>query len=52
MGIHRHGALEAAAEAADLAGANQMEIVVASADVITATVLAMRADSGAARSHA
>jgi hypothetical protein len=51
MGIHRHGALEAAAEAADLAGANQMEIIAASADVITAPVLAMRADSGAARSH-
>jgi hypothetical protein len=29
-----------------------MEIVAASANVITATVLAMRADSGAARSHA
>jgi hypothetical protein len=29
-----------------------MDIVAASADVITATVLAMRADSGAARRHA
>jgi hypothetical protein len=28
-----------------------MEIVAASANVITATVLAMRADSGAARRH-
>jgi len=45
-------ALEAAAEAADVAEANHMELVAASADVITATVLAMRADSGAARNHA
>ena len=45
-------ALDVAAEAASLAEANQMEIVAASADVITATVLALRADSGAARSHA
>ncbi len=45
-------ALEAAAEAADLAEANQMELVAASADLIAATVLAMRADSGAARRHA
>ena len=45
-------ALEAAAEAAGVAEANQMELVAASADVITATVLAMRADSGAARGHA
>jgi len=45
-------ALEAAAEAADLAEANQMELVAAAADLITATVLAMRADSGAARRHA
>ena len=45
-------AQEAAAEAADLAEANQMDVVAASADVITATVLAMRADSGAARRHA
>jgi DNA-binding CsgD family transcriptional regulator len=44
-------ALEVAAEAAGMAEANHMEIVAASADVITATVLAMRADSGAARSH-
>jgi DNA-binding CsgD family transcriptional regulator len=45
-------ALDAAAEAADLAEANQMDIVAASADVITANVLALRADSGAARRHA
>ncbi len=45
-------ALEVAAEAASMAEANQMDIVAASADVITATVLAMRADSGAARRHA
>jgi len=35
-----------------MAEANQMELVAASADVITATVLALRADSGAARRHA
>ena len=45
-------ALEVAAEAADLAETNQMDVVAASADVITATVLAMRADSTAARKHA
>ena len=45
-------ALDVAAEAAGMAEANQMEIVAASADVITATVLALRADSGAARRHA
>ena len=45
-------ALDVAAEAAGLAEANQMDIVAASADVITATVLALRADSGAARRHA
>src|SRR6266852_7265191 len=45
-------ALEVAAEAASMAEANQMEIVAASADVITATVLALRGDSGAARRHA
>jgi DNA-binding CsgD family transcriptional regulator len=45
-------ALEAAAEAAELAEANHMDMVAASADVITATVLAMRADSAAARRHA
>jgi DNA-binding CsgD family transcriptional regulator len=45
-------ALEVAAEASSLAEANQMDIVAASADVITATVLALRADSGAARRHA
>ena len=45
-------ALEVAAEAAGLAEANQMDMVAASADVITATVLALRGDSGAARWHA
>ena len=45
-------AQEAAAEAADLAEANQMELVAAAADTIAATVLALRADSGAARRHA
>ena len=45
-------ALDVAAEAAGLAEANQMELVAASADVITATVLALRGDSGAARRHA
>ena len=45
-------AQEAAAEAADLAEANQMELVAASADLIAATVLAMRADYGAARRYA
>ena len=45
-------ALEAAAEAADLGEANQMELVAAAADLIAATVLAMRADSGTARRHA
>jgi tetratricopeptide (TPR) repeat protein len=45
-------ALEVAAEAAGVAEANHMEIIAASADVITATVLALRADSGAARRHA
>ena len=45
-------ALDAAAEAAGIAEANNMEIVSASADVITATVLALRGDSGAARWHA
>jgi DNA-binding CsgD family transcriptional regulator len=45
-------AQEAAAEAADLAEANQMELVAASADLIAATVLGMRGDSGAARRHA
>jgi DNA-binding CsgD family transcriptional regulator len=45
-------ALEAAAEAADLAEANQMDLVAAAADLIAATVLALRADSGAARRHA
>jgi DNA-binding CsgD family transcriptional regulator len=45
-------ALEAAAEAADLAEPTQMGMVAAAADTITATVLAMRGDSGAARMHA
>jgi len=45
-------ALQAAAEAADLAEANHMELVGAAADLIAATVLAMRADSAAARRHA
>jgi DNA-binding CsgD family transcriptional regulator len=45
-------ALDVAAEAADLAEANQMELVAAAADLIAATVLAMRADSAAARRHA
>jgi hypothetical protein len=45
-------ALEAAAEAACLAEANYMGIVAASADVISATVLALRGDSAAARRHA
>jgi DNA-binding CsgD family transcriptional regulator len=45
-------ALEVAAEAADIAEANHMDVVAASADVITAAVLAMRADSAAARAHA
>jgi DNA-binding CsgD family transcriptional regulator len=45
-------ALEVAAEAAGMAEANQMDIVAASADVITATVLALRGDSAAARRHA
>jgi DNA-binding CsgD family transcriptional regulator len=44
-------ALDAAAEAAGIAEGSNMEIVAASADVITATVLALRADSGAARWH-
>jgi DNA-binding CsgD family transcriptional regulator len=45
-------ALDVAAEAAGLAEANQMDIIAASADVITATVLAVRGDSDAARTHA
>ena len=45
-------ALDVAAEAAGIAEANHMEIIAASADVITATVHALRADSGAARRHA
>jgi DNA-binding CsgD family transcriptional regulator len=45
-------ALDVAAEAAGLAEANHMDIIAASADVITATVLALRGDSAAARQHA
>ena len=45
-------ALEAAAEAASLAEANQMELIAAAADLIAATVLAMRADSAAGTTHA
>ena len=45
-------ALDVAAEAASMAEANHMELIAASADVITATVLALRGDSGAARRHA
>jgi DNA-binding CsgD family transcriptional regulator len=45
-------ALDVAAEAASLAEANQMELIGASADAITATVLALRGDSDAARQHA
>src|SRR6185369_10877549 len=45
-------ALEAAAEAADLAEANHMELVAGAADLIAATVLALRTDSAAARRRA
>src|SRR6476661_2623848 len=45
-------ALEAAAEAADLAEANHMELVAGAADLIAATVLALRADAVAARRRA
>ena len=45
-------ALQAAAEAADLAEANHMELIAAAADLIAATVLAMRANSAAARRRA
>jgi DNA-binding CsgD family transcriptional regulator/tetratricopeptide (TPR) repeat protein len=45
-------AQEAAAEAADLAEAHQMELVAAAADLIAASVLAMRGDSATARRHA
>ena len=44
-------AYEAASEAAGLAEASQMELVAAAADLIAATVLALRGDSGAARLH-
>jgi DNA-binding CsgD family transcriptional regulator/tetratricopeptide (TPR) repeat protein len=42
-------ALEAAAEAAGLGESNRMELIAAAADLIAATVLALRGDSGAAR---
>jgi DNA-binding CsgD family transcriptional regulator len=45
-------ALEAATEAAGLAEANQMELVAAAADLIAATVHALRGDAGDARRHA
>jgi DNA-binding CsgD family transcriptional regulator len=45
-------ALEVAAEAVSVAEAGHMDIVAASAEAITATVLALRADSGPARWHA
>jgi DNA-binding CsgD family transcriptional regulator len=45
-------ALEAAAEATSLAEVNQMALVAASADAVTATVLALRGDAGAARESA
>jgi DNA-binding CsgD family transcriptional regulator len=45
-------ALDTAAEAAGMAETNQMELIAASADLITATVLAHRADPSAARTHA
>jgi DNA-binding CsgD family transcriptional regulator/tetratricopeptide (TPR) repeat protein len=45
-------AFEAAAEAADLAEANRMDIVAASAAVIAANVFALRADIVAARTQA
>jgi len=45
-------ALTVAGRASELAEAYQMDMVAASADLTTAAVLAMRADTGAARSHA
>jgi DNA-binding CsgD family transcriptional regulator len=45
-------ALDVAAEASGVGEANNMELVAASADVITATVFALRGESGAARWHA
>jgi len=45
-------AQEAAADAAGLAEASQMELVAAAADLIMATVLALRGDPAAARTHA
>jgi DNA-binding CsgD family transcriptional regulator len=44
-------ALQVAAEAAGIAEANHMDTVAATADVITAMVLAMRADSHSAGTH-
>jgi DNA-binding CsgD family transcriptional regulator len=44
-------ALEAAAEADELAVADQMDIVSASADLIAGTILAMRGEGDAARAH-
>src|SRR5580704_16256522 len=44
-------AQEAAAEAADVTEANQTGLTAAAADLIAATVLALRADSGAAHRH-
>jgi DNA-binding CsgD family transcriptional regulator/tetratricopeptide (TPR) repeat protein len=45
-------ALTVAAQASDLAGAHQMDIVAASAGVTTAMVLALRAETDAARTRA
>jgi DNA-binding CsgD family transcriptional regulator/tetratricopeptide (TPR) repeat protein len=45
-------ALTVAAEASDLAEAYQMDMVTASAELISATVLAARSDAAAARAHA
>jgi DNA-binding CsgD family transcriptional regulator len=45
-------ALDVAGEAASVAEVNQLDLVSASADAIAATVLALRADSKAARRHA
>ncbi len=45
-------AQEAATEAGDLAEANQMKLIAAAADLIAATVFAMRGDAAAARTHA
>jgi len=45
-------ALTVASRASELAEAYQMDVVAAAADLTTAAVLAMRADTGEARSHA